>query len=667
MSWGGFGDPGGLSSALIDSAYVHGTVFFAATGNNGRDDAVYFPANHPNVVAVGSTDVNDVRVCQSNYGQYLDIVAPSTSKHCASPEPYIWTTDNYSSAYSYNPGYPGCGVGCYAIPSENDRYFGRFDGTSAACPLAAGIAVLLKSHMPGLDSSGLRARLQGTAIDLGLPGRDNEYGYGRVDAYRALTEWGTIEENVTWSPSDTHDGVRYVSGDLTVAPGATLTILPGAIIRVASTDDFAGGADTTRIEFNVEGELVASGTEANPIVFESWHPQTTQDWVGFYFDSQSDGGTFDHCVISRAEYAIESYVPLTVTDTAIDSCHYAGVVSQAGGAIIENCTLVDPGFYGIFLATDTTVVRNTTVDNAVGTALHIQSNAAATVRTSSLLNSDKGLYHSGSTRFVDIDSSCTFSGNAIGVHFYQTAWGSNLKRSTINSNTSAGVLCDASHPVIRWNVLRYNNTAISCTNVASPLIQENSIRNSTIGIMAGLDAEPNIGVYPTTGGNTIAYSSGYHVKNYHVGYLVKAENNCWNMQEEDSTNCMPKAGKIYGSVDTDHATCCEVSLSSLAEIAPPPEPERTVRTGLTAIVPNPFNPQTTIHYSLASPAIVKICVYDVAGRLARELVHGMKVAGDHAEVWDGMNRRGAPVASGIYFVKMEVGHQRFTMKTILLK
>jgi hypothetical protein len=490
------------------------------------------------------------------------------------------------------------------------------------------------------------------------PGVSNMKYFNYSYAYGVYSPSGA---NVTW------EGTAFVPADRTVPASKTLTVSPGTVVRIAQTDASSGGADTLRVELNVEGTLVADGTAASPIRFESWTPTTSEDWVGFYFDSQSGGGTFDHCNISRAEYAIESYVPLTVTNTEIEDCRYAGVVSQAGGALIESCALTDLGSYGIFLTTDTTVVRNTTVDNAGGTAFHVQSNAATTVRGSSFLNSDKGFYHSGSTNFVDIDSSCVFNGNAIGVHFYQTAWGSNLRNSTINSNTSTGVVCDASHPVIRWNTIRYNNTAISCTNVASPLIQENAIRNSTIGIMAGFDAEPNIGVYPTTGGNTIAFSSGYHVKNYHVGYLVKAENNCWNMQEEDSTNCMPKAGKIYGSVDTDHANCCEVSQSALVQIIPTPTPEKTSVTGLTAIVPNPFNPTTTIHYGLALQTTVEIRIYDVVGRFVRELVSGTKVAGNHAAVWDGTDRRGAQVASGVYFVKMAVGRDVFTKKMVLLK
>jgi hypothetical protein len=298
--------------------------------------------------------------------------------------------------------------------------------------------------------------------------------------------------------------------------------------------------------------------------------------------------------------------------------------------------------------------------------LHVQANAAATIRYSSFADSDKGLYHAGSSNFVDIDSSCVFTGNSIGVHLYQTVYGANVRNSTINSNTSSGVVCDASHPVVQGNTIRYNNTAINCGNSATPLITQNVIMNSTNGIIVAFDAAPNIGIYPSTGGNTIAFSSSYHVRNY-TGSTIYAQNNCWNMQIEDSTSCKPKASKIYGSVNTNYAVCCEANPSSSPAIAPLPTPERRPRTGLTAVVPNPFNPQTTIHYELASPGDLNLSVYDVTGRLVRSLVAGPKTAGTFQAVWDGTDRRGRPAASGIYFARLTVGGESFARKIVLLK
>jgi flagellar hook assembly protein FlgD len=79
----------------------------------------------------------------------------------------------------------------------------------------------------------------------------------------------------------------------------------------------------------------------------------------------------------------------------------------------------------------------------------------------------------------------------------------------------------------------------------------------------------------------------------------------------------------------------------------------TFATRLSHARPNPFNPSTTIAYSLAGRSHVTIHVYDVAGRVVRTLVDGEAEAGEHVIVWDGTTDSGERAASGVYFVKME--------------
>ena len=69
--------------------------------------------------------------------------------------------------------------------------------------------------------------------------------------------------------------------------------------------------------------------------------------------------------------------------------------------------------------------------------------------------------------------------------------------------------------------------------------------------------------------------------------------------------------------------------------------------------PNPFNPTTTIAYSLAGRSHVTIRVYDIAGRVVRTLVDGEAEPGEHAVIWDGATDAGQRAASGVYFVRME--------------
>jgi hypothetical protein len=79
--------------------------------------------------------------------------------------------------------------------------------------------------------------------------------------------------------------------------------------------------------------------------------------------------------------------------------------------------------------------------------------------------------------------------------------------------------------------------------------------------------------------------------------------------------------------------------------------------------PNPFNPSTTIEFSLPTTGPVSLIVYDVLGRRVRTLVAGQQPAGTHRIVWDATNDRGGRIASGVYFyiLKTPQGEQRRKM------
>lgn len=92
------------------------------------------------------------------------------------------------------------------------------------------------------------------------------------------------------------------------------------------------------------------------------------------------------------------------------------------------------------------------------------------------------------------------------------------------------------------------------------------------------------------------------------------------------------------------------------------------RNFLAQNVPNPFNPSTTIAYSLSGAGSVRLRIYDVAGRQVRTLLDEQRSPAGQAEVvWDGRNDRGAAVASGVYFYRLEAGSFVSTRKMVLLK
>ena len=83
--------------------------------------------------------------------------------------------------------------------------------------------------------------------------------------------------------------------------------------------------------------------------------------------------------------------------------------------------------------------------------------------------------------------------------------------------------------------------------------------------------------------------------------------------------------------------------------------------------PNPFNPSTTIRYELAAAGDVRLRVFDAAGRLVRTLVDAREGAGAHDVVFDGRDDAGRPMASGVYFYRLDAGSATQTRKMVLLK
>jgi len=90
-------------------------------------------------------------------------------------------------------------------------------------------------------------------------------------------------------------------------------------------------------------------------------------------------------------------------------------------------------------------------------------------------------------------------------------------------------------------------------------------------------------------------------------------------------------------------------------------------TALYQNTPNPFNPSTTVRYSLSERQRVSIQVYDVAGRLVRTLVNEDRPAGVQEVQWHGVNDNGQPVASGVYFFMMRTKGFKETRKAVFLK
>lgn len=150
ISFGG-SSPSSTVQNAIDYAYSKGVFIAASAGNSGSSTPSY-PAASNHVVAVGATDSADQKASWSNWGSWVDVTSPGVSIY----------TSNKDGGYSY----------C--------------SGTSPATPHVAAIGGLLLSINSALSPDQIETYVEKNSDDLGSSGKDDVYGYGRVNLRKAL-------------------------------------------------------------------------------------------------------------------------------------------------------------------------------------------------------------------------------------------------------------------------------------------------------------------------------------------------------------------------------------------------------------------------------------------------------------------------------------------------
>ncbi len=142
-------------SVLDTATYIKsiGGLMVWAAGNFGWNMNMN-DRDADDVIVVGATDINDNKASWSNFGVFVDFVAP--------------------------------GVQVYTTSYQGDHSYRSVDGTSFSCPLTSGLAALIWSNNPSLTPDEVEALLKSGCEDLGSPGIDNTFGYGRINVAQSM-------------------------------------------------------------------------------------------------------------------------------------------------------------------------------------------------------------------------------------------------------------------------------------------------------------------------------------------------------------------------------------------------------------------------------------------------------------------------------------------------
>lgn len=382
-SWGGY-ETSELIYDAIRYAYEAGVLVIASAGNDAWDLKTY-PAAYEEVVAVTATDIHDEPTGFTNFGDWVELAAPGS---------LIFSTFS-DSAYRY------------------------LSGTSMSTPYVAGVAALVWSQFLNMTRDQVRIQLRRTSDDLGDRGFDLYYGYGRINARKAVEE-NPAENDVLILGWQKRDATRYYEPEDLVAINTTIfnfgtnnqrdvtlhLLINGnivdseridllersesATIRFSWTPHFEGMYNVTSYVLPVPGENITENNALSvnvrvriPKVINVQKNDQIQDAINAAYPGDTvrvaSGIYYEHLTINKSLSLIGGKGGTTI----IDGNGTGTVVHVLADNVSVNKFTIQNGERGIFLycSEENTITSNRILNNSEGLILFFSGSNTLTNNT----------------------------------------------------------------------------------------------------------------------------------------------------------------------------------------------------------------------------------------------------------------------------------------------
>ncbi len=307
-----------LEAAVFEDARDAGAIIIASAGNDGSS-AKSYPAAYASVVSVSAVTEDKERAYYSNYGSTIDVAAPG-----GGPASETGSSGSSDSVLST------CGDDS---SGTIEMTYTKYMGTSMAAPHVAGVAALMKSVYAGLTPDKFDTLLEAGYLtqDLGDSGRDNYFGYGMIDAARAvevaqeINSTGQYPPILTASPnslsfsgSQTSDEVVLSNGGGSGALAVSSYTSDETWLSVTASAVDGNGLGTYTVTVDSSG--LANGTHSGTLTFESNRNDATVSVtlvVGTVAES-SDGGYHYIVLVDPDTRRTVDYIGCTGEDGVYD-------------------------------------------------------------------------------------------------------------------------------------------------------------------------------------------------------------------------------------------------------------------------------------------------------------------------------------------------------------